>query len=434
MLRETLLALCAAAAAADDATCGLVVNVDGADHAFRTRAPPPPRADIVAAALDFAAAHPSLAGAGCDGAPCVAARIADHVLAACAEDEYADRLRTGEATVKCATLAGVEACATLSPPRLAAGEAVAHFIAGLARTLPETARSIAERVVAPLGGDVFLAVGSEQAAAASPARWAAALGEFEGRLAQFLVADGTGPLQKAQLCYQHLAAAERAAGRRYAAVVRHRPDLLWVRDVPRSLLAADGVRHCLDVVAFCGRGDVDDGFPCDVPHARESVAVGPRGVASVAGCAPELQFTIVRPLAAQDRAERHLFRFYHWASQLAALMDGGLPDAVAECALDFLALSCRAYDAFLGDWAREEAAVAADGTVPGAAPRGDEASPARDLFDAVAAGDAAAAKRALDALVRLYERELGVVPGLGPGSTGHDPASRGRERFWVGKQ
>ena len=115
MLRETLLALCAAAAAADEATCGLVVNVDGADHAFRTRAPPPPRADIVAAALDFAAAHPSLAGAGCDGAPCVAARIADHVLAACAEDEYADRLRTGEATVKCATLAGVEACATLSP-------------------------------------------------------------------------------------------------------------------------------------------------------------------------------------------------------------------------------------------------------------------------------------------------------------------------------
>ncbi|KAH8064884.1 hypothetical protein JL722_1773 [Aureococcus anophagefferens] len=347
MLRETLLALCAAAAAADEATCGLVVNVDGADHAFRTRAPPPPRADIVAAALDFAAAHPSLAGAGCDGAPCVAARIADHVLAACAE-KYARRLRTGEATVKCATLAG--------------------------------------------------------AVAASPARWAAALGEFEGRLAQFLVADGAGPLQKAQLRYHHLAAAERAAGRRYAVVVRHRPDLLWVRDVPRSLVAAEGVRHCLDVVAFCGRGDVD-GFPCDVPHARESVAVGPRGVASVAGCAPELQFTIVRPLAAQDRAERHLFRFYHWASQLAALVDGGLPDAVAECALDFLALSCRAYDAFLGDWARE-AAVAADGTVRASALAARRRQ--RDLFDAVAAADAAAAKRALDALVRLYERELGV--------------------------
>ena len=46
-------------------------------------------------------------------------------------------------------------------------------------------------------------------------------------------------------------AAEAAAGRRYAAVATHRPDLNWKHAVPVELPFLNVVTYCYDMVAVC---------------------------------------------------------------------------------------------------------------------------------------------------------------------------------------
>ena len=58
--------------------------------------------------------------------------------------------------------------------------------------------------------------------------------------------------------------------------------------------------------------------------------------------------------SARARAEHHLFKSFDRARRLAAAF-ADLGDEQRDAALDFFALTCRAYDSYLEDWARHHA-------------------------------------------------------------------------------
>ena len=62
----------------------------------------------------------------------------------------------------------------------------------------------------------------------------------------------------------------------------------------------------------------------------------------------------VRDDSARARAEHHLYKSFDRARRLAAAF-ADLGDEQRDAALDFFALTCRAYDSYLEDWARHHA-------------------------------------------------------------------------------
>ena len=62
----------------------------------------------------------------------------------------------------------------------------------------------------------------------------------------------------------------------------------------------------------------------------------------------------VRDDSARARAEHHLYKSFDRARRLAAAF-ADLGDEQRDAALDFFALTCRAYDSYLEDWARQHA-------------------------------------------------------------------------------
>ena len=440
--------------------CSVDIQVGEITYRLTTFMPLPPHANMLARMRIFMKDNDVVFGAGCDTADCVAERLAERIYARCAINEYSSRIEAmhGDLTrgiaagadddallalarsrtfSRCAVLAGLEICATLRTPALAYTDrpVVAHCVAGLARTLPYTAASISKRVVDALApGDVFLVLGSPQAAAAPALAWEAAVGAFSN-LVQFAVSDGNGQLQKLQLCFAHVEAAEAASGRRYAAIARHRPDLLWTRDVPRSLVAPRSVTHCRDVVAICGRDAVDTFWPCATDHTHETRIVGPLRVPTVPVCEPHFQFNMKRVVEAYDRAERHLHKSYVFADALAVAVSidadagGGLGDRLANCALDFLAWTCLAYDAYLADWVAARGALDAGGAmVAAAAHRSAPAGgPHRALHAAAthrSATDASAALRAIYGAYGAALAQAGVgVDGAGPGTAAYETSA-----------
>ena len=147
--------------------------------------------------------------------------------------------------------------------------------------------------------------------------WSAAFDHFS--VAQLLVADGTGQLQKLQLCFAHIEAAETAAGRRYDAIVRNRPDLRWERAVPASLISRTSVTYCYAFVGVCPRAYVDSSWPCDVPDSPNATTAN--GHPATPACAPTFQFSMARSAPAQERAERHLYKGSERARHLAAAFE-----------------------------------------------------------------------------------------------------------------
>ncbi|EGB03765.1 hypothetical protein AURANDRAFT_67755 [Aureococcus anophagefferens] len=410
----------------DGGRCHIEVVVDGAARRLETSVPPPERPELVAGARDFAEDLGLATGAGCDTVGCVAERLADMLGARCAADEYRRRSRREP---RCRELGRATACAELAPPLLQTTEAAAgaHCVVGLARTFPRVAASIAD-AVAPLGAaDFFFVFGGAQASAAPDAAWRGAFDRFP-QIAQFVVDDTGGQLQKLQLCFGHVLAAEAAAGRQYAWVAKHRPDLRWTAPLPAALARTRDVVHCYNLAGVCPRASVGEGWPCDVPNAANATFVN--GVAAVPVCAPVFQVAMARSLPAQDRAERHLYKGLDLARDLARAAEP-FSDAFAECALDFLAWTCRAYDAYLEAWARDAAPRDAAGRLlvdaAPATPAWDDGSAAHALYAAVAARDGAGAAHALARLGDAYAAALRYatlgVDGQGPGSAAFGPWS-----------
>ncbi|KAH8069870.1 hypothetical protein JL720_11870 [Aureococcus anophagefferens] len=169
--------------------------------------------------------------------------------ARCAADEYRRRSRREP---RCRELGRATACAELAPPLLQTTEAAAgaHCVVGLARTFPRVAASIAD-AVAPLGAaDFFFVFGGAQASAAPDAAWRGAFDRFP-QIAQFVVDDTGGQLQKLQLCFGPLRG--EAAGRQYAWVAKHRPDLRWTAPLPAALARTRDVVHCYNLAGVCPR-------------------------------------------------------------------------------------------------------------------------------------------------------------------------------------
>ena len=297
--------------------CSIEISIDGSPQVLETSVPPPDRDKLVEVAEAFARTHKLGAGAGCDSTQCVAGRLADQLAARCAVDEYRTRSTREQ---RCVALGDQRVCADLAPTLLGtfSGSVVAHCQIGLARTFPAVARSIYEHTVKPLGrGDVFFVLGSPQASRATALEWRAAFDHFS--VAQLLVADGTGQLQKLQLCFAHVEAAETAAGRRYDAIVRNRPDLRWERAVPASLISRTSVTYCYAFVGVCPRTYVDSSWPCDVPDSPNATTAN--GHPATPACAPTFQFSMARSAPAQERAERHLYKGSERARHLAAAFE-----------------------------------------------------------------------------------------------------------------
>ncbi|KAH8048807.1 hypothetical protein JL722_12268 [Aureococcus anophagefferens] len=340
----------------DGGRCHIEVVVDGAARRLETSVPPPER--------------PSSSPAPATSPRTWASRRAPAATRSAASPS-GSRTCSARAAPPTSTGAGAAASrgagrrarargAELAPPLLQTTEAAAgaHCVVGLARTFPRVAASIAD-AVAPLGAaDFFFVFGGAQASAAPDAAWRGAFDRFP-QIAQFVVDDTGGELQKLQLCFGHVLAAEAAAGRQYAWVAKHRPDLRWTAPLPAALARTQSVVHCYNLAGVCPRASVGEGWPCDVPNAANATFVN--GVAAVPVCAPVFQVAMARSLPAQDRAERHLYKGLDLARDLARAAEP-FSDAFAECSLDFLAWTCRAYDAYLEAWARD----AAPGTPPAA--------------------------------------------------------------------
>ena len=151
----------------------------------------------------------------------------------------------------------------------------------------------------------------------------------------------------------------------------------------------------------------------------------------------------VRDDSARARAEHHLFKSFDRARRLAAAF-ADLGDEQRDAALDFFALTCRAYDSYLEDWARHHAPRNGAGRLLARhASRSERAyrflkwdpdrNDAHAVFDALTRADdvAAAAAIRLGRLVSLYESALGYRDG-GVAWDGVDDAAPPRIRSWSG--
>ncbi len=130
----------------------------------------------------------------------------------------------------------------------------------------------------------------------------------------------------------------------------------------------------------------------------------------------------VRDDSARARAERHLFKSFDRARRLAAAF-ADLGDEQRDAALDFFALTCRAYDSYLEDWARHHAPRNGAGRLLArhALPLREsitdflkwdpDRNDAHAVFDAITRADDVAAAAALGRLVSLYESALGYRDG-----------------------
>ncbi|KAH8058131.1 hypothetical protein JL721_9591 [Aureococcus anophagefferens] len=215
--------------------------------------------------------------------------------ARCAADEYRRRSRR-EPRCRSSGYGAALSRAPLLHNRSSRGRALRR---GLARTFPRVAASIAD-AVAPLGAaDFFFVFGGAQASAAPDAAWRGAFDRFP-QIAQFVVDDTGGQLQKLQLCFGH------------------------------------------------------------APRARPPLAT----------------VAMARSLPAQDRAERHLLAAWtsRWTSRAAE------PSPTRSRCADFLAWTCRAYDAYLEAWAgtpRPKTPPAACSSTPAGGAAWDDGSAAR---------------------------------------------------------
>ena len=173
--RTSWLLLALAATRVRPESCSVEVVLDR-PYSFESTVPPPPRDALLAHAQTFAAAHGLTHGGGCDTLECVAGRLADQLLAACAAAEYRDRSTPDE---RCITLQDQRVCALLQPLALRREPAVAHCVVGLARTFPDVAKSIADHMVKPLGAsDAYFVLGSPQVGSYSESEWNAAFDAF----------------------------------------------------------------------------------------------------------------------------------------------------------------------------------------------------------------------------------------------------------------
>ena len=130
----------------------------------------------------------------------------------------------------------------------------------------------------------------------------------------------------------------------------------------------------------------------------------------------------VRDDSARARAERHLYKSFDRARRLAAAF-ADLGDEQRDAALDFFALTCRAYDSYLEDWARHHAPRNGAGRLLArhALPLRESVTDflrwdpdhndAHAVFDALTRADYVAAAAALGRLVSLYESALGYRDG-----------------------
>ena len=126
----------------------------------------------------------------------------------------------------------------------------------------------------------------------------------------------------------------------------------------------------------------------------------------------------VRDDSARARAEHHLYKSFDRARRLAAAF-ADLGDEQRDAALDFFALTCRAYDSYLEDWARQHAprngagrllarhALPLRESVTDFLKWDPDRNDAHAVFDALTRADDVAAAAALGRLVSLYESALG---------------------------
>ncbi|KAH8085484.1 hypothetical protein JL720_7469 [Aureococcus anophagefferens] len=402
----------------DGGRCHIEVVVDGAARRLETSVPPPERPELVAGARDFAEDLGLATGAGCDTVGCVAERLADMLGARCAADEYRRRSRREQ---RCRALARYGGASSRRRSSKQQKQPRARTASWASLDLPRVAASIAD-AVAPSAPRTS---SSSSAARRRRRADAARRGAFDRfpQIAQFVVDDTGGELQKLQLCFGHVLAAEAAAGRQYAWVAKHRRTSAGP-PLPAALARTQSVVHCYNLAGVCPRASVGEGWPCDVPNARtRPLSTARRG----ARLAPVFQVAMARSLPAQDRAERHLYKGLDLARDLARAAEP-FSDAFAECALDFLAWTCRAYDAYLEAWARDAAPRDAAGRLlvdaAPATPAWDDGSAAHALYAAVAATGAPALARLGDAYAAaLRYATLGCGPraacrrpGGGPGA------------------
>ncbi|KAH8068416.1 hypothetical protein JL720_12188 [Aureococcus anophagefferens] len=220
----------------DGGRCHIEVVVDGAARRLETSVPPPERPSSSPAPATSPRTWASRR------APAATRSAASPSGSRTCSARAAPPTSTGAEPPRAAVPElGALRRAELAPPLLQTTEAAAgaHCVVGLARTFPASPRP--SQTPSPLGAADFFFV--RRAGVGAPdAAWRGAFDRFP-QIAQFVVDDTGGQLQKLQLCFGHVLAAEAAAGRQYAWVAKHRPDLRWTAPLPAALARTRDVRR-----------------------------------------------------------------------------------------------------------------------------------------------------------------------------------------------